>query len=169
MRRLMTPGRRSCPRASCPRTTRRRTSVDPPAHPMTPDGAHPMHTLAKARAGTFLARALALACAALLAGALPAVAQFAYTPAGTAGLAPVAPSTAGFRYSPTGWGGWGGTYIQSPANGYLTGMADLTSATGQYWIQTQQASQEREKTRQMSIDTRRKLEEERKWELANTP
>jgi hypothetical protein len=56
-----------------------------------------------------------------------------------------------------------GTYIQSPAGGFLQGAAALTSAQGQYWNDIQQARMSREQANQMSMDTRKKEIEFQQW------
>src|SRR5215207_2388667 len=101
--------------------------------------------------------ALALAAGALVASASPAPAQFQYVPPPPAGYG----SGAGYGYSSGG--------IGTRTGNTLNGMANLTSATGEYYNQVQQARVTREKSRQDSLTTRRKMIEERQWELANTP
>jgi hypothetical protein len=49
-----------------------------------------------------------------------------------------------------------GAYIGNPVGGYLSGAADLTAATGQYWKDIQSARMSREQANQMAIDTRSK-------------
>jgi hypothetical protein len=48
-------------------------------------------------------------------------------------------------------------------NGYLTGVASVTAATGQYWVSIQQARLLREQSRQMSYETARKRVELEAW------
>jgi len=66
-----------------------------------------------------------------------------------------------------GWGNWdrpyGGVFVQDPFNGYLTGVASVTAATGQYWNDIQQARITREQARQMSYDTARQRVELEAW------
>ncbi|HZY86641.1 MAG TPA: hypothetical protein VFE78_17535, partial [Gemmataceae bacterium] len=77
-----------------------------------------------------------------------------------------APSSGGGGYNPWGWGGWGSN---NRFEGYLNGAANVTTANAQYQMITQQASLVREQARQSSLDTRRKTEEQRQWELAQRP
>jgi hypothetical protein len=66
-----------------------------------------------------------------------------------------------------GFGGFGmpmgGVFVQDPMNGYLTGVAAVTEATGQYWNNIQQARITREQSRQMSYDTARQRVELEAW------
>jgi hypothetical protein len=55
-----------------------------------------------------------------------------------------------------GYGGYGAYYGDFSYSGYLRGAADLTSATGKYWVSIQQARLMREQSRQAAIDTARK-------------
>jgi hypothetical protein len=98
---------------------------------------------------------LLLAAGALVAAGSPSPAQFQYLPPAGYGYG------AGYGYSSGG--------IGTRTGNSLNGMANLTSATGEYYNQVQQARVTREKSRQESITTRRKMIEERQWELANTP
>jgi hypothetical protein len=82
--------------------------------------------------------------------------------------APPATPAGGFGgYGFGGFGGFGmpmgGVFIQDPMNGYLTGVASVTAATGQYWNDIQQARITREKSRQMSYETARKGVELEAW------
>jgi hypothetical protein len=75
---------------------------------------------------------------------------------------------------PGGFGGYGAGYgygypTYSPVGGALNGLANVTNANGQYLIQTQQARQADQQVQQSRIDTQRKLFDERRYELANTP
>lgn len=54
-------------------------------------------------------------------------------------------------------------YRQDPMNGYLTGVASVTAATGQYWNDIQQAKITREQARVASMDTARKGLELEMW------
>jgi hypothetical protein len=85
---------------------------------------------------------------------------------GTIGMNPYGvggfPGVAG-GFIPGGFPGFGGVFLQDPMNGYLTGVAAVTSATGQYWMNIQQARMLREQSRQMSYDTARKRVELEAW------
>jgi hypothetical protein len=75
---------------------------------------------------------------------------------------------------PGGYGGYGYGYgygypTYSPVGGALNGAANVTNANGQFLIQTQQARQADQQVQQARIDTQRKLFDERRYELANTP
>ncbi|MGL4553291.1 MAG: hypothetical protein ACRC33_19165 [Gemmataceae bacterium] len=54
-------------------------------------------------------------------------------------------------------------YQQDPMNGYLTGVASVTSATGQYWKDIQSARLTREEARRSSFETARKRIELETW------
>ncbi|MGL4551732.1 MAG: hypothetical protein ACRC33_11135 [Gemmataceae bacterium] len=56
-----------------------------------------------------------------------------------------------------------GFFQQSAMNGYLTGVASVTAATGEYWNQIQQARLTREEARRSSFDTARKRVELEMW------
>ncbi|MFQ3594311.1 MAG: hypothetical protein SNJ82_14125 [Gemmataceae bacterium] len=66
-----------------------------------------------------------------------------------------------------GFGGWGmpigGVFVQDPMNGYLSGVASVTAATGQYWNDIQQARIMREQARQMRNETVRRRVELEAW------
>ncbi|MFQ3649300.1 MAG: hypothetical protein SNJ75_03125 [Gemmataceae bacterium] len=79
-------------------------------------------------------------------------------PYGVGGFGPVAGG-----FIPGGFPGFGGVFIQDPLNGYLTGVASVTAATGQYWMSVQQARLLREQSRQMSYETARKRVEFEAW------
>jgi hypothetical protein len=77
-----------------------------------------------------------------------------------------------FRYSPYNGGAFGygnNIFTQTPANGFLTGAADVMSATGQYEIQHQQANLTNQQVKSAHIDNRRKMFDELKYEKENTP
>src|SRR5262249_38607561 len=57
---------------------------------------------------------------------------------------------------------WG--YTRSPYGSYLHGVADLTRANAEYLVRTQEAAQEREKTRRMKLETRKAELEHIRWE-----
>jgi hypothetical protein len=73
------------------------------------------------------------------------------------GYAPYYPA-----YPPPGYGGFG------PGN-TLNGAANVISASGQLYINQEQARVEREKANQAKIDTKRKTFDEMMYEKANTP
>jgi len=60
-------------------------------------------------------------------------------------------------------GGYGYPYRQSAMNGYLTGVASVTQATGQYWNDIEQARITREKANQATYDTAKKRVETEMW------
>jgi hypothetical protein len=139
------------------------------------------------------ARALGLTCLAVLlfASAVPAQRRNLYTPdAGPSGQTgpanqslppgpPPPPPTTPYVGGPSGfatvssspviapfpgYGGFGNPYqIETPVGGYLQGLASVTSATGQYYNQIQQARITREQSRQMALDTQRKQIEQEMW------
>jgi len=63
-----------------------------------------------------------------------------------------------YAYNPPYYG-----YQQDPMNGYLTGVASVTSATGQYWINIERARLLREEARRSSFETSRKQIELETW------
>ena len=65
-------------------------------------------------------------------------------------------------YPPPGYGGFG------PGN-VLNGQANVISASGDLFIQQEQARVEREKALQAKVDTKRKTFDEMMYEKANTP
>jgi len=60
-------------------------------------------------------------------------------------------------------------YGGDPYGGALRGLADLTTASGNYQVTIQQARLANEKVNQARIDTRRKLFDEIRYERMNTP
>jgi hypothetical protein len=77
---------------------------------------------------------------------------------------------AGFRTAPLVNPYWsGGFYPVDPVGSALSGAADVISASGQFKMNTEQALQTREQTRQMKIETRRQNFDEWMYEQANTP
>lgn len=79
----------------------------------------------------------------------------------------------GFSGGYGGWGGgWGGLYMPDPFAGYMSGAAQVISSQSQFMTSQAQADVTREQTRQMRIDTHRKILEEWQYErnlLANVP
>jgi hypothetical protein len=65
-------------------------------------------------------------------------------------------STDPFGNLDSGYGGCPPSFGDFSYGGYLRGAADLTSATGRYWVNIQQARLLREQSRQLAIDTARK-------------
>jgi hypothetical protein len=59
-------------------------------------------------------------------------------------------------FGSSGYGGYGGYYGDLGPSGYLRGMADMTNATGRYWMNIQQARLLREQANQSSIETARR-------------
>jgi hypothetical protein len=101
-------------------------------------------------------------------------------------LAPISPQTAfnagairgandgfraGFRTAPLANPYFGGGFYPpyDPLGSALSGAADVISASGQSRINTEQAMQVREQTRQMKIETRRQNFDEWMYEQNNTP
>jgi hypothetical protein len=78
---------------------------------------------------------------------------------------------AGFRTAPLTNPFWGGGFYPpyDSTGAALSGAADVISAAGQSRINTEQAMQVREQTRQMKIDTRRQNFDEWMYEQNNTP
>jgi len=66
-----------------------------------------------------------------------------------------------YQYNPPGYG-YGGVR-QDPMSGYLTGVASVTSATGEYWINIEKARLLREEARRSSFDTDKKRVELEMW------
>jgi hypothetical protein len=77
------------------------------------------------------------------------------------------PTTADYS---SGYGGsnpYSGGY--DPSGGFMRGVADVVNSQGQFLIQEQQAKMTREKAKQASIDTRRRLFDEIMYERQHTP
>jgi len=116
----------------------------------------------------------------LLAGTGSGLSPYALSTLGGSGLggfsslgaSPYGAFTGGGNYSlsttPGAGGGYGSSYYPPytyipPAAATLMGVASLTTASGQYWNQIQQARLTREQSYQASIDTRKKLIEFERW------
>ena len=104
----------------------------------------------------------------ILATALPARAQFRVPPGSqydpslqTQGYAPPA-ATPGYYAPPPG--NPYGVANQTRVNGALTGVADLTTATGQYYQQITQAQLQQEDLKRSMMDTRKSVYEEMDYE-----
>jgi hypothetical protein len=69
-----------------------------------------------------------------------------------------------YQYNPPYFG-----YRQDPMNGYLTGVASVTSATGEYWNQIERARLTREEARRSSFQTERARLELERWYEAQKP
>jgi len=69
-----------------------------------------------------------------------------------------------YQYNPPYFG-----YRQDPMNGYLTGVASVTSATGQYWKDIQSARLTREEAHRSAFETARKRLELQRWAEAQKP
>ena len=82
---------------------------------------------------------------------------------GYSGYSPVAPAPVGPSYVPYTPGYSGYPYQQSRYGSYLQGVASVTTATGEYYNQIQQARITREQSRQMALDTQRKQIEQEMW------
>jgi hypothetical protein len=65
------------------------------------------------------------------------------------------------NYGGGGYGGYG--YIQSPSNGYLSGVADVTNSQGQFMLQTQQARILQSAADMSKLDLRRKMIEQQRY------
>jgi hypothetical protein len=96
--------------------------------------------------------------------------------AGSLGMSPYGVGGYGLSTAPGGGGmpfpyqynpGYG--IRQDPMNGYLTGVASVTSATGQYWKDIQSARLTREEARRSSFETTRKQIELQRWYEAQKP
>jgi hypothetical protein len=80
-----------------------------------------------------------------------------------------APVQQGF-IPPAFWpSGYSNPWIYSPAGAYLSGLADLTNAQGQYLQQVQQARILQNQADSGRLDMRRKIWEQEAWERRNTP
>jgi hypothetical protein len=71
--------------------------------------------------------------------------------------------TGGYQVPPTVVAPSYGAYVQSPAAGFLNGAAALTSASGQYLNDVQNARITREQSRQAEMDTAKKRVEFEQW------
>jgi hypothetical protein len=68
------------------------------------------------------------------------------------------------NYGSGGYGGYGGFgYIQSPSNGYLSGVADVTNSQGQFMLQTQQARILQSAADMSKLELRRKMIEQQRY------
>jgi hypothetical protein len=112
----------------------------------------------------------------------PVVAPYPYSPYGLSTVggygggagnpygATLSTSGNGYSMSTVPYGSYGSPYSNpygsyDPYSGYLQGVAAVTSATGQYYKDIQQARIYREQSRQMALDTERKrIELELWWE-----
>src|SRR5262249_57956128 len=66
--------------------------------------------------------------------------------------------------------GYGGVYMgQTPANGYLTGAADVINSQANYLQSYQQSELTKQQVKQSELDTRKKTFEEWKYEQAALP
>jgi hypothetical protein len=84
--------------------------------------------------------------------------------------APVAAPRSGFvPYSPNFYPYGNPYFIQDPANGFMTGLASVVDAQGNYHIQYQQARGIREDVKTKEIDNRRRLFDELRYEQEMTP
>lgn len=66
-----------------------------------------------------------------------------------------------------GYGGYGGYY--DPSYGYLRGVADVISATGNYYQTMQRARLLNEEAKRSQVDTRRKILDEARYERMQQP
>jgi hypothetical protein len=81
---------------------------------------------------------------------------------------PVPPAMPSYGYYP-GYPYYPNYYPYSRTGAALNGVANVTSATGQYYQQVQQARQTNEQVFSAQIDNRRKLLEERRYEKSLIP
>jgi hypothetical protein len=115
-------------------------------------------------------------------GAMPATAQFAspqLPPGGQITSVPTTPARSpyGSGYvnirpvytSGGGYPGYGGVYVQDPVSGFYNGVANLTSAYGQYIQDYQQARLLNQDVERSKLSTRRMLIEQQEWEQARIP
>jgi hypothetical protein len=88
-----------------------------------------------------------------------------------AGAQLVAPPTVGFVPPAVnnGWGYYGNPYVYSPAGAYLSGLADLTNASGQYLQQVQQSRILQNQADSGKLELRREIWQQEAWERKNTP
>src|SRR5262249_13804163 len=70
----------------------------------------------------------------------------------------------GGGFYPSGYGAWGNS-----ANGYLTGVASVIGAQGQFSIDHQQANLMNQQVLQAQQDTRKKIYQEWQWEQSQAP
>jgi hypothetical protein len=132
----------------------------------------------------------AVACA-ILSFAAPARAQFAVPPGGYGpvsgtqaaapppkiqGYVPTTPPAAPPTYASGAGYGYGGGYgypaypvLQGPTAGTINATANLTTATGQYYQQIQQAQLAQEDVRRSQLQTRQAAMEQAQYEYANRP
>ena len=68
-----------------------------------------------------------------------------------------------FAPPPGGYSPYGVPYIQSPAAGYLSGVADVTTANGQYLSQVQTARLQQTQADMAKLDLRRKMAEQQRY------
>jgi hypothetical protein len=68
-----------------------------------------------------------------------------------------------------GYGMYGTQWMMNPYQGYLSGAADITRASAQYYSTIQQARLTREEARRSAFQTRRAMIEEIQWEREHMP
>jgi hypothetical protein len=125
---------------------------------------------------TLLGLILGLAC---LGTNAPLFSQFYAPPAGTVTSVPAVPPPAygvpytGVRPVYGAPGGYlpaaGGVYVSDPVSGYFNGLANLTSAYGQYAQDYQQARLMNQDVERSKMATRRALIEQQMWEQPLQP
>jgi hypothetical protein len=102
-------------------------------------------------------------------GQMPPVAQPGQGLQSSAGLTNALYAAAQFtqpqqQYAPGGgYSPYGVPYIESPAAGYLSGVADVTTANGQYMVQTQQARLLQSQADMSKLDLRRKIADQQRY------
>jgi hypothetical protein len=87
-------------------------------------------------------------------------------PYGALGGNPYGSGYGGAGYG-TGYGGYGGYGYSNPIGDLMRGTAGLITAEGNYTTNVQQADLQKEKSRQTSVETRRKTFDEERYEQAN--
>jgi hypothetical protein len=73
------------------------------------------------------------------------------------------------RYGGYPYGGYPYGYGTTPAQGYLTGTANVYGAQGQYLVDRSQAAILDQQAKQAKVDTQRKVFDEQMYEAARTP
>src|SRR5262245_9502488 len=122
---------------------------------------------------------LSLALAVWLLTASAAPAQYVpIQPGGTISNVPTVQIPSGFApvsvqprpFYPTGYGyPWGPIYIESPIGGYFNGVANLTSAYGQYQLDYRRGQLLNQEVERSKLATRRAWLEYQMWEQSLQP
>jgi hypothetical protein len=99
-------------------------------------------------------------------GRMPPVAQPGTgfgSSSGVAGSYYQPPPVSAPQYTPGSYSPYGVPYIETPAHGYLSGVAEVTTANGQYLSQVQQARLQQTQADMSKLDLRRKMIEQQKY------